>query len=351
MKKSVLFITLIPLSVLIIFLTFAFIFEYRPEAIEQAEFINSGSVEKNVENLTILTWNTGYAGLGKNADFFMDGGVSSRPSNENEVKENLNGIVSILRGSEADMMLLQEVDRHSSRTFKIDQSEILKDSYVNFELNYASNFKVLFVPSPLLNPIGIVDSGLLTVSGFKSSVQPLRVSLPIENELPVRLFNLKRCMLVSRYKTVRTGRDLVVINLHLSAYENETLKTAQLDFVKKFILDEFSKGNSVITGGDWNHMLPGVKKGTFGKYMTDEQYIKWAAELPENWTPDGWNWAFNKEVPTVRNNEAAYVKGQNFVTVIDGFLVSPDVTVESVTTIETGFEYSDHQPVVMRIKL
>lgn len=349
LKKLAIFIVIVPFALSAVFIIAAFILEYRPEAIEPAEFISSGSVEKNVENLTILTWNTGYAGLGKNADFFMDGGVSSRPSSEDEVKENLNGIVSILRSHEADIMLLQEVDKSSSRTFKIDQSGVLKNFYANFELSYAPNFKVFFVPSPVLNPIGTVDSGLLTVSGFKSSGQPLRVSLPVENELPVRLFNLKRCMLVSRYKTARTGHYIVVINLHLSAYENEALKTAQLDFVKKFILDEFSKGNSVIAGGDWNHMLPGIRKETFGKYTTAEQHIKWAAELPENWTPDSWKWAFNKEIPTVRNNESAYVPGHNFVTVIDGFLVSPDITVESVTTIQTGFEYSDHQPVIIKI--
>lgn len=349
MKKIALFLILLPISALMVFLTCAVVLEFKPGKNQPAELIVSNSANNISDRIKILTWNIGYGGLGKNADFFMDGGVSSRPSKKKEVEENLNGIVFILHEVDADILMIQEVDKNSTRTFKIDESAILSEVYQNFESWYAVNFRVFFVPSPILNPIGTVDSGLLTVSGFSSEKSAERISLPVDNSLPLRFFNLKRCMLVLRYKIDKTEKDFVLINIHLSAYENETLKAEQLDLVKKFIVDEYSKGNSVVVGGDWNHILPGIKKGTFGKYTTDEQYLGWAAEMPENWTPTGWKWAFDKKIPTVRNNESAYTPGKNFVTVIDGFLVSPDINIESIFTINTGFEYSDHQPVVINI--
>ena len=351
MKRTIVIILALIITITVFFISAVFIFEYTPEDVEPAEIIAVGNVEKNVENLALLTWNIGYGGLSKDADFFMDGGVSSGPESKDTVENNLKGIVSILKEVDADIMLLQEVDRSSSRTFKIDQNKVLKEFLPDFELSYALNFGVFFVPSPVFSPIGKVESGLLTVSKFKSSGTPQRISLPVDSTLPLRLFNLKRCMLVSRYKVFNSHNELVVINLHLSAYENEKLKTAQLNFVKRFIVEEHSKGNLVIAGGDWNHILPGIEKGSFGKYSTSEEYIKWAAKLPENWTPEGWRWAFNKEIPTVRNNESAYVPGENFTTIIDGFLVSPGLEIESMQTINTGFEYSDHQPVILNVKL
>jgi hypothetical protein len=36
---------------------------------------------------------------------------------------------------------------------------------------------------------------------------------------------------------------------------------------------------------------------------------------------------------------------------IDGFLVSPNVDVASVKTLDLGFEYSDHNPVLLTVSL
>lgn len=36
---------------------------------------------------------------------------------------------------------------------------------------------------------------------------------------------------------------------------------------------------------------------------------------------------------------------------IDGFIVSPNVEVTSVETLDAGFAYSDHNPVKLQVKL
>ena len=56
------------------------------------------------------------------------------------------------------------------------------------------------------------------------------------------------------------------------------------------------------------------------------------------------------EVPTCRAAEIPYEKGVNFVTVVDGFLVSANVEA-TAENIDTDFAYSDHNPVLLRFTL
>lgn len=46
-----------------------------------------------------------------------------------------------------------------------------------------------------------------------------------------------------------------------------------------------------------------------------------------------------------------YTKGVNYTLVIDGFIVSDNVTVKEVENIDTGFEFTDHNPVKMTFVL
>ena len=61
---------------------FLTITEYKPETIEDASlsFIDGDSEAVEVdEEFTLCTWNIGYGGLGKESDFFMDGGKMVNP--------------------------------------------------------------------------------------------------------------------------------------------------------------------------------------------------------------------------------------------------------------------------------
>ncbi|MBN2604249.1 MAG: endonuclease/exonuclease/phosphatase family protein, partial [Bacilli bacterium] len=50
---------------------------------------------------------------------------------------------------------------------------------------------------------------------------------------------------------------------------------------------------------------------------------------------------------TVRSDDAPYVEGVNFETIIDGFLLSPNITVDAVFGNDLAFENSDHNPVTI----
>ena len=350
MKKFFLISLFCIFSFVFVFLLTAVLHEYSPETVERVERTGVAQKKKTEQEFTVVTWNLGYGGLGKDSDFFMDGGVSSKPENRSQVERNLAGIKDTVTSLNSDIFLFQEVDRASNRSFNVDELKLLNKYLPNFELFFAFNFKVFMVPVPFYDPIEKVHSGIVTGANFKAE-NAERYSLPSVDSWPEKLFHLKRCMLVSRYKIKDRGKELVVINIHLSAYDDGTIRSRQMRLLREFAQKEFKKGNSVIIGGDWNQRMPGVEKDQFGKYTTDEKYLLWAQKIDGNWTPKGWKWGFDDKVPTVRNNESAYRKGVNFTTIIDGFLVSPNVDVLDVRTINLGFEFSDHNPVIMKVKL
>ena len=56
------------------------------------------------------------------------------------------------------------------------------------------------------------------------------------------------------------------------------------------------------------------------------------------------------EVPTCRGADIPYTPGVNYTTVVDGFLVSDNVRA-SAQNIDTGFAFSDHNPVLLTFEL
>ena len=54
---------------------------------------------------------------------------------------------------------------------------------------------------------------------------------------------------------------------------------------------------------------------------------------------------------TCRAAEIPYTKGVNYLNVIDGFIVSDNIKVNSVYNINNEFSFSDHQPVKMEFEL
>ena len=55
--------------------------------------------------------------------------------------------------------------------------------------------------------------------------------------------------------------------------------------------------------------------------------------------------------PSCRNADAPYEAGVSFVTMVDGFLLSDNVEILELETVDNGFLYSDHNPVRLRFTL
>ena len=317
--------------------------EYLPAPFEDVavgRYGDTGRVRAGDE-LTVLSWNIGYGGLGKAEDFFMDGGKKSRPADQNTVHVYLDGVSRAIAANAADLVLLQEVDTDSARSFRIDERKLLNSAMRcdSFALNYACPF----VPIPW-PPIGRVNSGLYTMSRDYLIDSAERISLPCPFTWPMRVANLKRCLLVSYLPLENSDKQLVLVNLHLEAYDDGAGKIAQTKQLRRFIEDEFSKGNYVIAGGDFNQVFPGSLE-----FYPNRHPENWEpGVLEDSLLPAGWTLACDLSTPTCRLlnqpfNPVDTVGTQYYV--IDGLILSPNVELKSVETVNEGFANSDHNPV------
>lgn len=340
--KNILRLLLFILFVLIGFLLFSTFTDYQP--IEKINlFKDSQVVNLKEKNFTIMTWNIGYAGLGSNMDFFYDGGKSVRDTKKRTLK-NLKNITNFIASQNTvDFILLQEVDVDSKRTYYINERDSIENSKPNFLSLYANNYLVKFVPVPLTNPMGYVHGGLQTLS--KSiPAESNRFSFPGNYDWPTSLFMLDRCFLSNRYQLFN-NKELIVINTHNSAFDDGSLKNQQMEYLKIFVENEYSKGNYVVVGGDWNQNPPGLDPSKFGKY--DESNKFKLSSIDQNFLPEGWQWVYDSELATNRSNVTPYEAGESSTTVLDYFLISPNLKANFVSTIDLEFKNSDHQPVFM----
>ncbi|MBR3175245.1 MAG: endonuclease, partial [Oscillospiraceae bacterium] len=74
----------------------------------------------------------------------------------------------------------------------------------------------------------------------------------------------------------------------------------------------------------------------------------------EDSLPEGFRYVFDLSTPSCRllnqpYNPADTENTQHYV--IYGFIVSPNITVTAVETLDLGFENSDHNPVFMTVNL
>jgi endonuclease/exonuclease/phosphatase family metal-dependent hydrolase len=291
-----------------------------------------------------LIWNIGYGGLGRDMDFFYDGGKQVRSSKKN-VEKNITAIESfIARQNDIDFFLLQEVDKKSKRSHSIDgYSKIAKIS-PQFHSSFGKNYDVFFVPVPVSDPLGSVLSGLQTLSLFEP-ISVVRHSFPGNYAWPQGLFMLDRCFLVSRYR-LETGKQLLVINTHNSAYDDGTLRSNQMAYLKNFLIHEYEKGNYVIVGGDWNQCPPGFSP-EFDRNLMDN---KNRLDIKKDYLPK-WKWVYDNRIPTNRRLVTPYDEKTTLTTVIDFFLISPNIEMLMVQGIHLDFEHSDHHPVKLEVRL
>ena len=67
--------------------------------------------------------------------------------------------------------------------------------------------------------------------------------------------------------------------------------------------------------------------------------------------PDGWQFVWDDSTPTCRLLNAPYDPDSAQHYVIDGFILSPNVSLSAVETMDLGFHASDHNPVLLEAVL
>ncbi len=329
-----------------LFLLYAMITDYRPPEKEILFESNQPDTIHPENTLTLLLWNIGYCGLGKDMDFFYDGGSQVRTSPVT-THHNLSFIRQFLLDNDScDFILLQEVDQKSKRSYRINEVDTFNTALSGHHPFFTLNYKVKFVPLPPTSPMGMVNSGLLTLSKYLPS-SSVRYNFPGDYSWPTNLFMLDRCFLVNRYP-LPDGKELLVINSHNSAFDDGSLKTQEMDFLKLFLLDEYKKGNYIIIGADWNQNPPGFSPKEFSDELTYERFQLNA--IAEDFMPDDWQWVYYPTVPTNRNLATPYDPEESTLTILDFFLLSPNLRFSTIKTIDLSFEYTDHQPVILELQ-
>ncbi len=334
-------VILLALIGLIVFLS---VTEYKPEAVQPAERLERADGPAAGESLTLCAWNIGYGGLGAESDFFMDGGEMVDPPDQATVEKNLAGIAAYMEENPADVWLLQEVDVNSARSGSVDEFARLHAA-LGGSGAFAYNYNCPFVPIPV-PPIGRVESGVATFTTLSMGEDAERVSLPCPFSWPVSAANLKRCLLVTRVPVEGTDKELVLVNLHLEAYDDGEGKIAQTRQLMALLEEEYAKGNFVIAGGDFNQTFPG---GLDAFPVQDSG--KWTpGTLEADILSEGWRFACDTSAATCRLLDAPW-DGARQLYVIDGFILSPNVTLNGVETVDLDFACSDHNPVRLSVTL
>lgn len=329
------------------FVAFLSIKEYKPDEVEAVQIQNAeNTAEFSGDTVTVLSFNTGYAGLGDNADFFMDGGENVKSTDEARMQANMEEIIALIRETGADFNLLQEVDQNSSRTYHVDQTAAYM-SGAGLSGAYALNYSCPFVPYPL-PPIGQVHSGILTLTDHSVSSAE-RISLPCPFSWPISTANLKRCLLITRVPIAGSDQELVMVNLHLEAYDDGAGKAAQTEMLFSVLQKEYEKGNYVIAGGDFNQTFPGGLEA----YPTLET-TNWVPGVLENSVlPEGWRFAYDTQTPSCRLLNQPYDPESPATQyyIIDGYILSPNVEPVRVETLDLDFHAADHNPVYLEVRL
>ncbi len=335
-------------TTLIALLIYLQVTDYQPASSEKIIVKNTAKQTKiEKQDLTLLTWNIGYCGLDKKMDFFYDGGTKVRP-NASSFQKNLNGVFQFLTENDSiDFIFLQEVDTAAKRSYYSNEVSLFSQALANYSFSFATNYNVKFVPVPLFKPMGYVVSGITTFSRFAPS-SCVRYAYPVNYSWPMKLLMLDRCFMLQRYQ-LANGEELVLINLHNSAFDNaDLLRQYELWMLRGFLLAEYANGNYVIVGGDWNENPP-----DYDRLQFNSGYVKKLGTpmIPKDFVPSNWHYAFDKKTPTNRDVNTAYIRGVTPTTIYDFFITSPNIVVDRVKAINCNFEFSDHQPVYMHVRL
>ena len=287
-----------------------------------AELIeNSYESTTNSDSIfSIVTYNIGYlSGMTNNT-------TKARPKELFDA--NLSKAKKLFTELNPDIIAFQEIDYNAKRSYEINQEEELSKLGYNYVARTV-NWDKKYVPFPYFPPsshFGKVVSGQSILSKYPIKNQERIVLDRVENTPFFKnAFYLDRLLQVIKLDV--NGKELVVMNVHLEAFDKET-RVKQLQYVvKKFI--EFSESFPTILLGDFNSD-PNFENPAIAQVLSLKN-TGCAAFTKENFAN-----TFDAENPYKRLDYIFYTK--NFIDYVDG-----DV-------LEEFGQASDHLPVLMKFK-
>jgi endonuclease/exonuclease/phosphatase family metal-dependent hydrolase len=286
--------------------------------------------------ISVLAWNIGYGALGQQADFFVDHGQSVRALPPKDIANSASRIADILSAGAWDVICLQENAAAGFLTRAVPVRRMIDRALPAMRHYYWADLKTVLLPKPLR-----FDHGMSTYTALKDTGCEI-LKLPQDRKYYGHFLKKFYAGQLSRYPIEGSDKNWVIINIHLSpADPGGTVRNAQLQGLMAVAQREFAQSNYVVLGGDWNLRMC----QTEFSHTTDQASLEWSRNFPQGSLPAGWRIFCDPDTPTVRSLEKAYQEGQNYTTVIDGFIGSPNVALKSIKTTDLRFEITDHHPV------
>lgn len=376
-KRILLSIIIFVVIIILILVSYVLyvVFSYHRIGNQTLDVSHNSQIEKVKvnETLTMTSYNIGFGAYDNQFTFFMDTGIDKdgnptqgkygKAVSKENVEKNIAGSLEVLKGLNSDFIALQEVDEDSSRAYHVNQRKYFEDAFSTYDSTFAIDFDSAYLFYPIFDPHGKSLAGLSTFSKYKID-KSNRIEYTVADDFS-KYLDLDRCF-SANHLTCENGKEFVFINSHMSAYdEGGKIRDKQLEELYSYMKTEEKKGNYVICCGDFNHDFltnnPKYPQYTSENYaykdQIDQQKPSWVNyifnEDGKSYFDDGFEVYAADNTPSCRDCDVVYQEGSTFVSTLDGFIVSKNVSVEKVLTtkVGTGFLYSDHQPTTLTFKL
>lgn len=299
------------------------------------------SLEFDTWRTWILTSDTEYT----ITTYDMSGGTympTSSDSKSSTAIRNLHGAVRLLQEQNPNILLFQEIDKSSTRSGKVDETALLSSMITGYSNVFCPNYHTAYNFFPLHDPQGMLDSGLYAMSQYRISSAE-RNLLPWTTKFPQKYFAKDACF-ETLYMTVTSGRTLVLINVDFSEVTGQEWKN-QLTRLTTFAAEQYEEGRYVIIAGNFRAEMQDEENGLVAP--ANASVVLDAESLPSGFrivVPDN-----HEELDTDYRHSGAY-DGKKRDSIRCGFIVTENVEASS-TILDSGFQYSPYNPVLLRFKL
>ncbi len=284
---------------------------------------------------TIVSYNIGYlSGLANN--------TANKPE-RSFFDQNLQRAIAALTAVAPDIVGLQEIDLNAKRSYEVNQVEAVAKSLEMSAGAIAVNWDKNYLPFPSWPPaahFGKILSGQALLSRYPIEKNSRIVLERVANKSFVfKAFYLERLAQVSQVSL--DGQPLVVINVHLEAFEEET-RVRQTQFVRS-LAEEYAQTFPVIVIGDFNSALnrPSFVTGDGKTYQEAQFSIKemLASDQLASAIPEA-QWDSH---PTFPSDQPRYK--------LDYLFYTPStLEVLNAQMLSTTGEASDHLPVMAQFR-
>lgn len=321
-----LFFRILRVLTLFVFILFVVFFWATSSTLDKKtykkEFTNSAYNEMDTDSVfSIISYNIGY----------LSGMTNNRPVKKpfSFFEDNEKKAIEEFKKVNADIIAFQEIDYDSDRSYNVNQQKSISEKLQIPFIAQAINWDKRYVPFPYY-PISThfkkIVSGQSIFSKFSfKNHERIELERVKNNPFWKDAFYLERLLQVITVDI--NGTEVVIMNVHLEAFDSETRKRQTLFVMEKF--KKYAANYPVILLGDFNSD-PNYKNASILKILNLPN-VGCAAYEKGNYS-----FTFDSKKPSERLDYIFYT----------------EKSIQCISSEVLNFgEISDHLPVLMRFSL